>query len=639
MVKRYKTYNNGGYIGSDEFTRDLGTTGSLASAGFTVGGPVGAAIGAGTGLFNQAGKAYNRTKFGKSTLGKAAAFLIPGVGIANLIADKKRRKREKLEQQQLQELQEQKLNQFNNLQEIRSKQTLATYPTQGVSGVESFAKGGTLAGNFNIDNNNIKKLSEDLFLFKGNSHENGGISIDTDYDNVTDAEAEGEEVLDIKNNNIYSKRNSPDKDFVSNLKSSTGYNFRGSYAKIAENIGNKLDKLDKLPDNKFSKKTKEVLSERLNSGLNSLFENQELQKEEKVNNKYEAGGNIFSPFGGGGDGEGTGKVKQDKNLTFSYKVLNPDGTYSVISNLPNPGFGSNQQSEINSGIIENNTLPEITNEQIKNVNTVQQIRKLPSMRKVKSNPRFNSKSRKAGNRNFFNRKMYETGGNVVPQKEFIVPENDFDNNSKGNFINNFQNFSDKIPGGLAPQLANLSGYLRNRADINKLDVNLTPTFSQAPRFNYTDRSDYAKSENRVAAQNAIENARLSSSQDNNALNASIIAAKIRGNNQINANESERYDRALDNYNRIGAATDLSNVQTANQFEQLNTNLRNQKVQLKNEARNALIQGILGNIQSQDSKKMDLVRSYLAASQQGDTGVANRLFNDMPKWMKVLVKGR
>ena len=179
------------------------------------------------------------------------------------------------------------------------------------------------------------------------------------------------------------------------------------------------------------------------------------------------------------------------------------------------------------------------------------------------------------------------------------------------------------------QVANFGNFLMNKNTLDKLDVNMKPNLIDNPRYNYEDRSDFLRTKNNNFTANTLDSIRRTSSQYNPALVGEALSANLAANNEIEDREGARRDSYLNNYNSLLASTNASNAGILNSFEDQNTQLRNDRLGLDVNNRNALVQGIIGNMQVADQKETDRLSSLLIALRQGDTETLTRLFKNNP----------
>jgi hypothetical protein len=141
--------------------------------------------------------------------------------------------------------------------------------------------------------------------------------------------------------------------------------------------------------------------------------------EQPVSNKVSQSYNQNFETGGDLDND------EDKPKPFSYKIQNEDGSYTVVD-IPSESFVSNvkpTRTTVSPPI--NNVEQDSTISQPIDIQKV--LSSLPPMRKVKSNPKFDSKTRKTGDRKFF-----DVGGPFNPL--FQKPNLNFDTNVGQNTV-------------------------------------------------------------------------------------------------------------------------------------------------------------------------------------------------------------
>lgn len=247
------------------------------------------------------GEKFSETKFGQSKLGKVAAFGAIGTigGMGNLVGNKKRKEAEKLEAERLS-----KLNEANKLLVLnQSKQLANTFPINGVDSNTLYRDGGQLPDNINIDKDKIKKITDDLFMIKGETHENNGVKVDTDGDNIKDAEVERGEVYQDSTKRIFSNNLKPTEALKSQIGKLANFEPNSTYADITEKISKKI-KDTKDSGGKFDKDTKEIENNKLTSAIDLTFEDQESSKvQEEEIDSFKNGGEMKKYNDGGAIGD------------------------------------------------------------------------------------------------------------------------------------------------------------------------------------------------------------------------------------------------------------------------------------------------------------------------------------------------
>lgn len=209
--------------------------------------------------------------------------IAPGIGTAigaglgalssgiSSIRDNNRRKRMEglMKRQQMQRIQGQ------------SRAVLSAFPSQGIEGGGNvFQEGGIIEGAVNVLDgaSNIDLLADGMLMLEGNTHENNGISIDTNFDSFEDAEVEDGEVID--GDKVYSNRLAPTEDMLNFVKDSGFRIIKGdTYAKLASRLGKKLGDFQKMEIlNSMALNTRDIMMDRIETLLDNLFLDQEISK-------------------------------------------------------------------------------------------------------------------------------------------------------------------------------------------------------------------------------------------------------------------------------------------------------------------------------------------------------------------------
>lgn len=590
----------------------IGMNPALMAATGGLSAPVGAVAGALGSVSGKLANRYGQTKFGKSKLGTAAAFAInPLFGVQNLIWKKRRKDAEKAA------IKEQA--RFNTEQtgmiEENTKGVLQTYNTEG-NNVANFALGGNTNPNkININPKNSVDLGDGMMLFKGASHENGGIPIDTDSDMIEDAEVEGDEVYEDRGQRIYSDRLKPSEEVLNEVYNQTGFKVNGTYADIAKKLGREKGKMINTGST-ASQNKEDLISDRIEKSLDLIFENQEVTKPENMKNKYKYGGSP-DPI--------TKKTKTEEvalppeEVGFSYKIKNPDGSYT-LRQLPKEGFQpTDKDVKVRETII---TIPEKNNN---SKNVVRMYNPLPPMHPAKKSPAFDSRRRKViGNTSFKNRSF--ANGGILRQEG--VPKH-----AGGEALGSFMGSG----GGsdLLGQGMNLLSYMQNKKDLKKMKIDQKPVLQSTPRFTYSDQSSYEKNlvDKEVSnAQTKIENSSL---QNKGANYAKVKAASFDVKNKINNQENNRRLGSEQNYNSILTNSNRYNSYITNQMNTDNMDRFNQKIGLDIGNRQALYSGITGNMQVSQQRQSDDLQTMLQSARQGDTESLTRFLQSNPDIAKKL----
>lgn len=211
--------------------------------------------------------------------------IAPGVGTvigagAGLVAEALGASREKSRRRRMQDIMErQRLNRIQS----QSQAILSAFPSEGVEGGGNiFQDGGLLnQSGINVMNgaSSVNNLAPGTLQINGNTHEQGGINIDTNLDFITDAEIEDGEV--IRDNQVYSNRLKPTMDTVQSIKDD-GFRVMkdDTYASIASRLSKKLGEFEDMDVvNHLSLNTRDLMMSRINNALDGLFLDQEVNKE------------------------------------------------------------------------------------------------------------------------------------------------------------------------------------------------------------------------------------------------------------------------------------------------------------------------------------------------------------------------
>jgi hypothetical protein len=243
------------------------------------------------GVRSGAGAAFSGLAKGVAT---GAAAGVPGMivgGVAGLIGGIFNNKKAKEAQEKAEEAERQaKLNRLTNY----SKGVLSTYPSYGIMEAKYGMKlpmGGALP--YPTDDSSVEKLSSNMAVYSGDTHENGGIPIDTNMDGSPEVEIEDAEV--IKDDFVLSDRIKPSSFITERLKG-LGVNIKNSdsYASLAERFGKKKGEYEeKLTSSRIGEAgTAKLMIQQLDEAVNMLFEDQQNQKEMNNIGQYAYGGGL-----------------------------------------------------------------------------------------------------------------------------------------------------------------------------------------------------------------------------------------------------------------------------------------------------------------------------------------------------------
>lgn len=163
------------------------------------------------------------------------------------------------------------------------------------------------------------------------------------------------------------------------------------------------------------------------------------------------------------------------------------------------------------------------------------------------------------------------------------------------------------------QLTNAGAYLANLGSINKLDTSVKRNYLAPPVYNYTNRSGQSIYDNGKSFNTGIKALTGSSAGVNGANVGALYASTLEANNRVNAAENSRKDAYDSAYNDRADRTNLFNAETGNQANDMSRDLNNQKnVSLPLAARNAFLQGVMGNNQVKANNKSQQAQMKIAA---------------------------
>jgi hypothetical protein len=217
----------------------------------------------------------------------------------------------------------------------RSNSILESFPSDGNDNI-GYAHGGNYKTDSNqipqpTDDSQVEMLSEDAAVFKGKTHKDGGIDLDTNQDGAPEIEIENDEV--VSGSNILSNRLKPSKEFNSYLEGNKmKASKKDTYAKISERLEKKIGKFEEMSNssNPVERKTAEIMLARFESITEALFQDQEASKEKKAKGgKYPDGGKVPSKTQEYLDSLGLPQQQEvyDKYLTIKNPITGEDQKY------------------------------------------------------------------------------------------------------------------------------------------------------------------------------------------------------------------------------------------------------------------------------------------------------------------------
>lgn len=265
-----------------------------------------------------AGSAISDAATGFSIAGPVGALAGAGYGIISGLSNYNNQQRQYSQQQ----------GTLRNNLTSNSQATLANYPTNGLPqaghgmriisfgqfthpnyfrgskprrmSIGCYANGGKLGMTQGLpmptDDSDATQLASNMAVYNGDTHQQGGINLDTNQDGQPDIEAENNEV--IKDDMVLSDRLKPS-DMIKNhlRKLGIAHQENDSYASIAERLGKKKGYWeDKVGSHLVGEHTAaQKMIQKFDEAGDILFQDQQSQKKGIDQKKFALGGNIGDP--------------------------------------------------------------------------------------------------------------------------------------------------------------------------------------------------------------------------------------------------------------------------------------------------------------------------------------------------------
>lgn len=500
-----------------------------------------------------------------------------------------------------------------------SQGILANYPTMGYAkyGMK-YPNGGKLPYPTTVDAD-YKVLASNIAQYSGNTHENGGIPLDINQDKKPDIEIEDKEV--IKDNMVFSDRITPSPEYRMMAKKQ-GFNItnKDTYASVTAKLGKqKGDFESKLDSTRLGeKRSAELMIERLDDIANSLFEDQ--QSTTKVNNPkmdYLKSLNNTDPTDAFFNEV---KVKRALRGYPEYSEYANGGTLPGLGSFTlgkkNYNYGPSGNLEFTAGYqYPDNYNTTRSNLDQENINLLSDLQTLPNI-------------------------MSRNTGSLSKEPNIILPSlgnsnintniPDIAQNNIGQSNTNNINLRERDLSDYRGDIMAGIGSIANQAIINRMETDFDPNLLQKPQYTYSNRLPYLTKSIDSQFQSAVRGINGSSAQDNNALKANLYAKTLGSLNTAVDSESQRKDIIDSKYSDLVNRTNSINAQLKNQSKMLGLENRNQRLALTQANIDNTIRSYMGNEAQRDASELDFIKSYLQLSKEGNTGVATRLINQLPK---------
>lgn len=515
-----------------------------------------------------------------------------------------------------------------------SQRALSDFDTRGIEGVQ-FRKGGKMKKKMRyLEGGTVEPLSSDAMKFIGNTHEQGGIQLG---DN---AEVEDQEVM-INGNEILSDSLEPREEIVNELKSSGVRIYSGdTYASIGERINRMKGSYEKTLDspNRFEENSSKIMIDKLNNLSDLLFQDQEaskLENEEVEDNTFEQGGTVTEPP----------KFEFPFADEFA-RLFGMDDALNqarAFQQLPENVAKQEREFEGFRELIEDNP---VSPNRPASLDTDQPfIKRFFSMLGETTRDRMEGiidPDKKIGFKKGGKVKRYQTGGDLPPFRrldtlgrevldldiplpqtnteirEVAIPFRDENRSGVGDFL------SDNVG-----QIANLANFISNENVINRMETTREPNLVAQPVPRITDRTSQIRAMNDRSLREVLDAIDTGSVRDRNAARASALSLRIEGENTAILNELGRQDQLRAQYDNLAARINMANTDILNRTDLENLSRENELLALRQGNRDALVEGIIGNIAERDRRRMQELAIRLIANRQGDRGVVNRMLENDP----------
>lgn len=179
-------------------------------------------------------------------------------------------------------------------------------------------------------------------------------------------------------------------------------------------------------------------------------------------------------------------------------------------------------------------------------------------------------------------------------------------------------------------VANVSNLISNLSSVRRQETEFSPSFVEAPRFTFQRRSGLDRARLAQAGRAGRRGIVGSSTQGRGAQAAAITAAQFGAESEVGRREAEREDAARARFEQQLSQTDAINTQILNQAQFGNLARRNLRRAQGAQARQAFLQGVIGNQERRDQQRLNRARALAIAARSGETGVSERLLNQFPE---------
>lgn len=456
------------------------------------------------------------------------------------------------------------------------------------------------------DGSGAEQLASDMALYKGATHEQGGIDLDTNHDNQPNIEVENNEV--IKDDMVLSDRLYPTDGMKNHLrKLGLKISDKDTYASLAERAGKKKGNWEsKIGSNLIGEHTAaEKMVQKYDEAVNMLFSEQQSQKQ---NMKSRVGS--YKKATGGYTEDGPGYPKKDlyNESDPKFKKRADHDAYYVqkATKMMQEQF----PDKYDAFQTAHNTL-DAGKDVGAGLGILMTEYNFPQYQDAKDYKLSLYKS------------MTSNGKPtpVAPNRVNMMSKRKYGGYFAGG--GKFGEFADDNYGNIASGI----GFIGNQIFASQLKTDFQPDLAPTPQNTYTDRTNYIKNRGEQQFRTATQGLNYGSGQDNMGFKSNLYAKTLENTNEGIDREQLRKDAYTQNYNQMLAYNNFFNTQQSNQAKQMSFDNRNQKVAMQQSNFDNLIRSGIGNREAKDAQDLDFTKSLMYSTMQGNTGVADRL-NDM-----------
>ena len=179
------------------------------------------------------------------------------------------------------------------------------------------------------------------------------------------------------------------------------------------------------------------------------------------------------------------------------------------------------------------------------------------------------------------------------------------------------------------QIANLANFIANENVIGRMETRRDPNLVAPPVTRVTDRTSQIRAMGDRSLREIIDAIDTGGVRDRNAAKAAALSSRIEADNAAILNELGRQDQLRAQYDNLRARVNMINTDILNQTDLENLSRENELLALRQANRDALVEGIVGNITERDRRRMQELAIRLISNRQGNRGVVGRMLENDP----------